>query len=69
MHRADRPVALGEYTAHDILVDIDAEHKSELLSDPPAAKSRIPVLRLNEGGDELPSGHFGIGLPGLSWRG
>ena len=53
-----RPVALGEHTAHDILVDLDAEDKSELLGDPPAAKSRVPVLHLNDGGDQLPSGPF-----------
>jgi len=52
------PVAPGEHTAHDILVDLDAEHKSELLGDPPAAKSRVPVLHLNDGGDQLPSGPF-----------
>jgi len=52
------PVAPGEHTAHDILVDLDAEHKSELLDDPPAAKSRVPVLHLNDGGDQLPSGPF-----------
>jgi len=63
-----RPVAPGEYTAHDIPVELDAEHKSELLGDPPAAKSRVPVLHLNDGGDQLPSGPFGAWLPMLSWR-
>jgi hypothetical protein len=40
-------------TAHDILVDLDTEYKGELLSDPPAAKSRVPVLDFNDGRDQL----------------
>jgi hypothetical protein len=50
---------LGEYTAHDIFVDLDSEYKGELLSDPAAAESRIPAFHLDDGGDQLwgrPSG-------------
>ena len=36
-----RPVAPGEYTAHDIFVDLDSEYKGELLSDPAAAEARF----------------------------
>jgi hypothetical protein len=57
-----RPVALGEHTAHDILVDLDTEYKGELLSDPPAAKSRVPVLHFNDGRDQLWSRPLGAWL-------
>ena len=53
MRAGPRPAVLGEHTAHDILVDLDAEYESELLSDPLAAKSRVSVLHLNDGGDQL----------------
>ena len=56
------PVAPGEHTAHDILVDLDSEYEEELLSDPAAAESRIPAFHLDDGSDQLRGRPFGSPL-------
>ena len=56
------PVVPGEYTAHDVLVDLDSEYEGELLSDPAAAESRIPALHLDDGSDQLWGRPFGSRL-------
>jgi hypothetical protein len=34
------PIALGEYAADDVFVDLDVEHERELLCDSPVAEAR-----------------------------
>ena len=58
-----RPVVLGEHTAHDILVDLDAEYKSELLGDPPAAESGFRRFISMMAAVSSGAGPFGPGLP------
>ena len=52
-------VVLGEYTAHDILVDLDAESMRDLLSNFRTAEARIAPFDLNNRSDELSRWSFG----------
>src|SRR5438552_11079058 len=47
------PVVSVKDTAHDILVDLDSEGMSDLLSDSHAAETRIAPLHFDDGRDEL----------------
>ena len=46
-------VLLGQYAAHHILINHDAEDKRNLLGDPPAAKAWIVSFHLNDGSNQL----------------
>jgi hypothetical protein len=56
-------MVLGEHTAHDVLVDLEAEYKRELLSDPSVAETRIPVFHFNDGSDQFWSRSLRTGFP------
>ena len=51
-------VLLGQYAAHHILINHDAEDKRNLLGDPPAAKAWIVSSHLNDGSSQLGGGSF-----------
>ena len=51
-----------EYTAHDILVDAEAEDVRELLGDAHTAEVRIALFHSNNGRDELRGGFLRPGF-------
>ena len=53
---------LREHTAHDILVDVDAERMRDLLGDAQVAELRIARFQLDNRRDEFCGGAFRAGL-------
>jgi hypothetical protein len=43
----------GEYTSHNILVDLDTEYEGDLWSDAPAAEAGIPALHFDDRCDQF----------------
>ena len=54
-----------EHTAHDILVDLDAERMRDLLGDSHAAETRIAALYLEDRCDECRRRTFGAGFAAM----
>ncbi len=43
----------GEYTSHNILIDLDTEYEGDLLSDAPAAEARVPPFHFDDRRDQF----------------
>ena len=52
----------GNYTAHDVFVDLDAKGVRDLLGHVHATEARIAPLHLDDSGDELRGRSLGPGL-------
>ena len=62
---ARRSTMFGEYTSHNILVNLDTEHESDLLSDAPAAKARVPPFHFDDRCDQFWARPFRARFPSL----
>src|SRR5450631_191151 len=62
-------VVLGEDAPNDVLVDLNAKGERDLQGDAHAAKPRVALLELDDGGDEFRGWTFGAGFAARRRRG